>query len=207
MIYTARQLEQLHKANGHVVLPYNARLTPAGADWVRAKKIEIQYSDGEFSGNCNCPDTKPTFATTTGAYLWWCDGPCGAAKAAILAHASDSYLLEISVGADPVNTAAAVKHVAEEVRARRVSGGVFAVEHGAAAIVMANRCGPLRAVSGTCLESVDQAIRRVGANVLVLEHTHRTFNEMRNMIRRFTTAARELSADLERQLKELASCG
>jgi len=48
MIVTARQLEDLHRAsgsNGHVTLPYRARLTPLGSDWVRAKKIVIGYSD------------------------------------------------------------------------------------------------------------------------------------------------------------------
>ena len=28
MIFTARQLEELHRTNGHVTLPYRARLSP-----------------------------------------------------------------------------------------------------------------------------------------------------------------------------------
>ncbi len=50
MIVTARQLEDLHKhngANGHVTLPYRTRLSPLAADWVRAKKVVLGYSDGE----------------------------------------------------------------------------------------------------------------------------------------------------------------
>ena len=41
MIVTARQLEDLYRANGsngHVVLPYRARLTPLAQDWVKAKR-------------------------------------------------------------------------------------------------------------------------------------------------------------------------
>jgi ribose 5-phosphate isomerase RpiB len=143
-----------------------------------------------------------------GTFLWWCDGPCGAAKAAILAHARDANLLPVEIGADPTSTAATVKQVALEVKSGRVTGAILAVGHGAAAMVMANRCTSLRAVLGTCLDSVDQAVRRVGANVLVLEHSHRTLMEMRNMIKRFTSAqVRDVAPDVERQLRELASCG
>jgi ribose 5-phosphate isomerase RpiB len=206
MIYTARQLEQLHRTNGHLVLPYNARLTPAANDWIRARKIAIEYSDGESPKPCACPRQTEAQAAA-GAFLWWCDGPCGAAKAAILANARESNLLPLEIASDPSSTAAAVKHVANEVRFNRISGAILAVEHGAAAMVMANRCPSLRAVLGTSLDSVDQALRRVGANVLVLEHAHRTLSEMRNMIRRFTSATRSVPADVERQLQELSSCG
>ena len=228
MIYTARQLEQLHKTNGHVTLPYHARLTPAANDWVRARKLAIQYTDGESpplsarpqGGVCaRCDGTKSP-AVSAGAnrnedstsqratFLWWCDGPCGVAKAAILSHARETNLLPVEVGSDPSSTAGAVKHVAHEVKSGRVSGAIFAVEHGAAAVVMANRCPSLRGVLGTCLDSVDQALRRVGANVLVLEHAHRTLTEMRNMIGRFTRAqARDVPEEVERQLRELSSCG
>ncbi len=257
MIYTARQLEQLHTTNGHVTLPYHARLTPAAQDWVRARKIAVEYTDGEAApvgapsnglsrgavgalvsarpqgGGCSRCNGGESPAVPAGAnharytakhqhhsakhehqtaprcaFLWWCDGPCGAAKAAILAHARDANLLPVEIGADPASTAAAVKHVALEVKSGRVTGAILAVGHGAAAMVMANRCASLRAVLGTCLDSVDQAVRRIGANVLVLEHSHRTLMEMRNMIRRFTSAqVRDVPADVERQLRELSSCG
>ena len=231
MIYTARQLEQLHKTNGHVTLPYHARLTPAAQDWVRARKVVVEYTDGEapmvsaaasgrpqgaVCARCHSPEVpavpagakREVASNSRGTFLWWCDGPCGAAKAAILSHARECNLLPVEIGSDPASTASAVKHVALEVKSNRVAGAILAVEHGAAAMVMANRCPSLRAVLGTCLDSVDQAVRRVGANVLVLEHAHRTLTEMRNTIRRFTSAqSRDVPADVERQLQELATCG
>jgi hypothetical protein len=192
-----------------VTLPYNARLTPAAQDWVRARKLAIEYTDGESSAPCRCPaQRRSAVAHRANTFLWWCDGPCGAAKAAILSQSRETNLLPVEVGSDPSSTAAAVKHVAIEVTSNRVTGAILAVEHGAAAMVMANRCASLRAVLGTCLDSVDQALRRVGANVLVLEHAHRTLTEMRSMIWRFTRAqSRPVPADVERQLRELASCG
>ena len=49
MIYTARQIEDIWKANGsngQVVLPYRARLSPLAIDWVKSKKITLGYADG-----------------------------------------------------------------------------------------------------------------------------------------------------------------
>src|SRR4051794_628646 len=113
MFLTARQLEALHRetgANGQLVLPYRARLTPAAQDWVRLKKITLGYSDEQqtaFRGrsqngasvgatgagaakSVDVPSStkqEPGSSSATGALLWWCDGPCGAAKAAITAQA------------------------------------------------------------------------------------------------------------------------
>src|SRR5688500_7191561 len=46
MIFTARQIEDLHKTNGHVTLPVGARLTPMASDWARSRKVAIVY-DGQ----------------------------------------------------------------------------------------------------------------------------------------------------------------
>src|SRR5256885_1597302 len=105
MIYTARQLEDLHKgnANGQLVLPYGARLTPLAADWAKSKRISVGYSDIE------APKPHATLATTATAtqsvqsvagstpLLWWCDGACGAAKAAIAAQSKESSLAAIDL--------------------------------------------------------------------------------------------------------------
>jgi ribose 5-phosphate isomerase RpiB len=213
MIYTARQIEQLHRANGHVTLPYHARLTPAGHDWVRARKLTIQYSDGEATDpSCNCPAPagadipRAPGSGTSGNFLWWCDGPSGPAKAALMSFSPKANLLPVERGADPSHTSAVVRQLAEEVKSGRITGGIITVGNGAAAMIMANRCPSLRAVLGTCLDSVDQAMLRLAVNILVLEHSHRTLNEMRNMIRRFVGGTRRLSPEIERQLEELRSC-
>src|SRR4051794_8643298 len=99
MIVTARQLEDLHRANGsngHLVLPYRARLTPLAADWVKARKVVLGYSDDGAAKPSNGKHAAPAGATPLaasptgnagtaqevplGAVLWWCDGPCGPAK-------------------------------------------------------------------------------------------------------------------------------
>src|SRR2546423_14390191 len=108
MILTARQLEDLHKStggNGHLTLPYRARLTPLACDWVKARKIVLGYSDVPAPGAANTiaappveplaashsPDQQRKYEPASGPsgaapYLWRCDGPCGPAKAALTAH-------------------------------------------------------------------------------------------------------------------------
>src|SRR6476469_8113600 len=100
MIYTARQLEDLHKANtnGQLVLPYGARLTPLAADWAKSRKVAIGYSNVEPPK----PGVKPVNGASTepgavspNALLWWCDGPCGVAKAALTAQSKESPLVAL----------------------------------------------------------------------------------------------------------------
>jgi hypothetical protein len=209
MIYTARQLDDLHKgtgANGQLVLPYGARLTPLAVDWAKSKKVAIGYS------NIDAP--KPTARAgaappdVNANLLWWCDGPCGAAKAAIAAQSRESALAAIDLPSDGANLVNAIKHIATEMKAGRIAAAILLVQSAAAAIVYANRCPSLRAVLGTCLETVEQGIRLVAANVLVVEYPHQALPQIKNLIGRFVRAASHTPPDeVQQRLKELASCG
>src|SRR3954452_7085049 len=106
MIYTARQLEDLHRGNGNgqLVLPYGARLTPLAVDWAKAKKVAIGYSNveapkGEVKA-VNGVGSPPAAAGSAGAgtLLWWCDGPCGAVKAAVAAQGKETSVVAMEAG-------------------------------------------------------------------------------------------------------------
>ncbi|MGH7214414.1 MAG: RpiB/LacA/LacB family sugar-phosphate isomerase [Tepidisphaeraceae bacterium] len=219
MIFTARQLEQLHRANGHVTLPYRARLTPLARDWLKAKRVTVGYSDTDFekvgattksNGNVAVvASPEPASATTSdpGAFLWWCDGPCGPAKAALTAQAKESNIKATEIAVDPKRIIDAVKLIAREVAGGRAAGGILLVQNGAAAMVYANRCPSLRAVLATCLDAVDQGVKLVAANVLVVEHPYKTLPQIKNFLSRFVRGRRELSDEVRQQLKELGTCG
>lgn len=209
MIFTARQLEDLHKSNGHVVLPYGARLTPLAVDWARAKKIAVGYGPDELVKPSSSPaaagnPAKPQ--ATSGAFLWWCDGPCGAAKAAVGALAKESRASPIDLPADVKQLVPVIKKLSAAVKQGNAIGGLLLVQSAAAATVFANRCGSLRAIAGTTLESLEAGIAQVAANVLVVEYSNRSFSQIKNLLSRFVRAKRELSEDVKRQLEELTSC-
>lgn len=216
MIFTARQLEDLHRnsgGNGHVVLPYGARLTPLGADWIRAKKIGLGYGPDEMVKQKN--GEKPVDAvgaaastagvTPAGGYLWWCDGPCGAAKAAAVAVGKESSLNAVDELADPKRLVSVIKRIAAEVRDNHAAGAILMVASGGAATVLANRSPLLRAVMGTTLESLESAVNAVAANVLVIEYPRKSFPEIKNLVSRFVRAKRMLSAELCKQMQELSA--
>jgi len=213
MFLTVRQLEDLYRhggSNGHVTLPYRARLTPLAQDWVRAKRVVLGYSDGEAQAPAPAPVDNAAQATSpegASSVLWWCDGPCGPAKAALVAYEKELSLRALDVPQDARRIASVVKSIAGEVKSGRAGAAVLMVQSGAAAVVFANRCPSLRAVLGTCLEAVEQGIRQVAANVLVIEYPHRTLQQMKNMLARFVRAKHELPEDVRRQLQEMASCG
>src|SRR5215207_2291322 len=122
MIFTARQLEDLHKTNGHVTLPVGARLTPMANDWLRSKKLSVVV-DGQAgapkpshnpgtaaAAPSNMPPALATSAPApAGQILWWCDGPCGAAKAALAAIGREANIQPLPVNAEPKFLVGAIK--------------------------------------------------------------------------------------------------
>jgi ribose 5-phosphate isomerase RpiB len=207
MIFTARQLEELFRSNGKITLPYRARLTPLAQDWLKQKKIDVGYSDAEAPTTKNPADTVAGVTGTVGGnWLWWADGPCGPAKAALLTVARESNIRPTEIGVDPKRIAEAVKIVAHEVNSGKAMGAILLVSNGAAAMVFANRCPSIRAVLGTCIEAVDQAVKIVAANVLVIEHPYKSLQQVKTLLSRFLRGKRELTEELKRQLSELSSC-
>lgn len=212
------------------MLPYRARLSPLAADFVRARKLVLNYSDVEKPSNgnaaasqscgttaCSHPAPAPKAAVPmpgstpaaqpTGAMFWWCDGPCGPAKAAVVSMEREASLRPMQLPQDRKWIVAVVKEIAAELKAGRISGAVLLVQSAATAMVYANRCPSIRAVVGTCHEAVEQGLREVGANVLVIEHPYKTLPQVKNILGRFVRGPRELSEDVKRQLAEMAGCG
>jgi hypothetical protein len=212
MVFTARQLQDLQgsgQSNDQIVLPYGSRLTPLAADWARSKRVKIGYGPAEIAESKKTVLAEIKSATSPGGtstLLWWCDGPCGAAKAALAAQARESNLAPIDLPSEATQLTSAIKRVASSVKAGQAGGGVLLVKGASEAIVYANRCSSLRAMVGTCLESVDQGIAAVAANVLVLEYPYKSLSQIRNMLSRFARGARNPSEETQRRLQEMVTC-
>jgi len=210
MIYTQRQLESLQKIYGQIVLPHRARLTPLAQDWVRAKKIAVGYSDSQAieASASGKPVTvvAPTANVLMDAgYVWWCDGPCGPSKAAIVTLEREANLKQLDVPQHETNTVKAVKTIALKIKSKEISGAVLLVRAGAVALVYANRCPSIRAIMGTCIDAVDQGLRLVGANVLVIEHPYKTLAQTKTLATKFIKTGRALSEEAKKELHDLAS--
>ncbi len=201
MIVTARQIEEAVKSGRPVVLPYRARLSPLARDLVRSKKIQVGYADVDLDGKPN-PDAAPAARA-----LWWADESCGPCKAALMMAAREAGVETMEIGVDRLREIEMVKLLAREIGGGRSQSGVVFVRNAARMMVYLNRCPSLRAILGTCLDSVDQGIQQVGANVLVLEHPYQTLATAKSLIGKFIRSKRQLSEDVKKRLRELASCG
>ena len=69
MYVTARQLEQMLRDSGTIVLPAGARLTPGAQDLVRSKKLELSYdaAAGKPQVQLTTTTTPSTSPTPAGA--------------------------------------------------------------------------------------------------------------------------------------------
>jgi len=210
MIVTARQLQDLHKTDGHVRLPIGTRLTPMASDWLRAKRVTIVYGDAPVSSaptNASMPSRPSLAPSPSGVFLWWCDGPCGQAKAALASQSKETNFQPMPVTTEAKHIVGAVKHLAAEIKHDRATAGVLLVQSGAAAVIFANRCPSLRAILGTCRDAVQQGVEHLAANVLIIEHPYQTLQQVRNLLSQFVRLQRPLSEETKRQLQELSSCG
>lgn len=208
MIFTARQIQSQHKASGEVRLPIGSRLTPMASDWLRQKKLEVRWQDGaEDAGSSKSATATTTSAPSVGGIVWWCDGPCGQAKAAVAAQAKETFFRPAPIANEPKAIVEAVKYAAGEIKADRAAAAVMLVKSGAAAVVYANRCPSLRAILGTCRDAVQQGVEQLSANVLIVEHPYQSLQQVRNLLAQFVRGKRGLSDEVKRQLSELANCG
>lgn len=203
MIYTARQLERLLAEEGRIVLPYQARLTPLATDWVRSRRVQVGYSNVS-------PKTGSTAAATPQAQIvgtpasplrYWCDGPCGQAKAALAHLGKQNQLKPIDIAADVKQTVEVVRLLKRELQAGEAA--LLLVNQAALATVLVNRCPNLRGIVGTSLQAIDQ-LAVIGPNVLIVEHSRQTMMQVRNIVERFMRLPHVPDEQLRRQLEEAA---
>jgi hypothetical protein len=182
MIVTARQLEELHRdggKNGRVTLRAGTRLTPLAREWIRKTKVEISY--GEVFGSSEKQDQR-TGSPRLGRVVWWSDGDHAIAKAALMSFGDSVKLELLNSSRDAVST---VRSLADQVLSHRAQAGVLLVNSAGAATVHANRVPELRAIVGTTVESVHMAMKSIVPNVLIIERSDQSMNEVRNILARF----------------------
>src|SRR5205807_10211325 len=130
------------------------------------KRITIGYSDDSMA-KVETPSKEKTTAAPPappGSFLWWCDGPCGTAKAALSAQARESNLAPIDILSEPTRLVSVIRKIAAEIKSNNAPGALLMTQSAASALVFANRCPSLRAIVGTCLETVEHGLNQVAAN-------------------------------------------
>ncbi|MFA9479782.1 hypothetical protein ACERK3_15960 [Phycisphaerales bacterium AB-hyl4] len=197
---TAHQLEAAIKAapDGVATLAADARLTPLAADFARHHPAKVRRASQQSHNPTNLAHNH---ATTSAPWLWWADAHCPAVQSLTADHRDR--LRPATAPRTDVGLVEVVSDLARLVAQRRVQGGLLFVRSAARPICYANRCKNLRAVVGTCAETVDEAVRELGANVLVIEYPYISPATMSDLLERMLAQTPDLPANVARHLTDL----
>ena len=220
MIFTQRQLDQLLKLQGKIVLPYRARLSPAAQDWVRHNKVAIGYDDSAFetaAKSASNQNPSAQWAMTnvnraakhTPRFLWWSDGPDGVCKAAVGMASREVKLESMAILEDASRAVSAVRTLSKAVHDGLAVGGVLIVKNAGPALIYTNKAADLRAVMSTTLAAVEESIATLAANVLVIERDKCSLIQLRNILVRFCRGERKIDPVMQSELDSLGRgcCG
>lgn len=207
MFITARQLEQMLRESGTIVLPAGARLTPGAQDLVRAKKLELSYDAAAGKPQVQLAVSQsslvPSPVVAGASFVYWCGAKSGTAKAAIAMTSRELNLRELPVAGDANNAIAAVRATVESIKSKSAVGAIFVVDHASIVIALANRSPHLRAIVGTSIGAIDLGLTQLGANVLIIEPGSLPLMMIRNLILKFIRSPRGMNEELAKALGEL----
>lgn len=201
-IVTAEQLRDAIKASpdGVANVAKDARLTPLAQDLAREQPEKLRRVDPSSIAD-------PRSSIGTPPWLWWADGHCPHVQALTTQHRGR--LAATVAPRDARGLLQVVRDLARRVKANEVAGGVLFVHSGALAMCYANRCRSLRAVLGTCPEAVEEGVRELGMNVLVIEYPHVKPQKMAAMVERVLAGrgTPRVPPQVARELRDLEECG
>ena len=203
-IITARQLQEAMDAapQGIAVLAPDARLTPLAADLARQDPEKIKRLTAALGSAASHANPQITAAGPHLPWLWWVDEPCNIVDQIVGARSQQlrPSAAGRSGGGLPVQV---VRDIATSIRAQRIAGAILFVRNAARAMCYANRCSSIRAVVGTSDEAVEQGIRDMGANVLVIERPQIGPRAMAAMVDRMLQQTPKAPPQVQRELADL----
>ena len=207
MFINARQLEQMLRESGTIVLPAGARLTPGAQDLVRFKKLEPSYDANAGKPQVQLSNTATPQSTPVpsgAAFAYWCGTKSGTAKAAIAMSAREINLRELAIAGDAMSSIAAARMTIESLKNKSVAGAILVVDHASIVTALLNRSPHARAIVGTSIAAIDLGLQEVGANVLVIELGNLPLMMIRNLITKFVRSPRGMNNELAKAMGELS---
>ena len=206
-IITAKQLQQAWdvSADGSALLADDARLTPLANDLARQNPERIRRATlsrrSDATSNPRAVRSGPAQAVP---WFWWLDGQCPAAQAVVARHGARFCTSVVNRAPNVIGQV--VRDLASSLKVGRVAGGVLFVHSAARANCYANRCPSIRAVVGTCAEAVDEGIRDLGSNVLLIEYPHVAPRQIEAMVHRMIAQSPAPPPQTVRELADLRRC-
>ncbi len=206
-IITASQLQAALAASpdGSVLLAGDARPTPLANDWIRQHPQRVRrasaWPSAQTAGKSPVAASNVATLEASGGWLWWIDGACPVALKVM--QARNRQVRPLAAPRQSHALGQVIRDYAAAVKRGSALGGVLFVPSAARALVLANRCSALRAVVGTCDQTVEQGVRDVGMNVLIIEYPHHGERSMSAMVDRLLAQAPSVTPLVQRELADL----
>ena len=207
-IVTAEQLRAAAASapDGKARLDAKARLTPLANDLVRESPA-LMVRVGGVASPANTPggaggSTGAGPATSGGTWLWWADGHCPGVQT-LTNHRRDA-LRPSAARRDEAGLPQVIRDIALGVRGHTLAGGVLFVRSACRALLLANRCPNLRAISSQRPDLLEQAVAELSPNVLILEYPRLSGEMMAMLADKVLNHAPHPPAVLNRELRELS---
>ncbi|MGC9455519.1 MAG: RpiB/LacA/LacB family sugar-phosphate isomerase [Phycisphaerae bacterium] len=176
-----------------VELAHNEHLTPAAQDLIARQRLTVrrapapsparQAAQPANQGNPTTSPQAPAVSASTDSLGLILERPSDGVRGLLTALATDG--LELTDYTQTDCWMRNLQGLADAINSGAVSAGVAVLPYAADAMVLANKISGIRAVQGTRPDSVGAAVRRFGANLLIIEHAFSSFFEMRTMVRLF----------------------
>ncbi len=200
-IVTANQLQAAIDASSHgiALLTETARLTPLANDLARQYPEKIK----RVSRATSVSSVKQAAADQP--WCWWMQGHCQ--TVATVMRERNSRFRTLAASHSDQSQGQVIRDLASAIRSGATPGGLLFVPSAARILCYANRCASIRAVVGTCGEAVEQGIKELGANVLVIEYPHHGPRAITTMVDRFSASVPKAPPAIERDLADLHRCG
>lgn len=171
-VVTATVLNDLLRSGAQIVLQKGSLITPAAKDWLREHAVPVTWQDQPAKG---------------------CGGLAVVMDPRLPEMRSIRMMLDRRGGLKDViepkegrsGLVAAVRSLVGKICRHEVAKGVVFVQDGAVPVCVANKHVEIRAALGMNIPMVEEAVRELGINVLVIEYPGQTTYQMRQMIHRF----------------------
>jgi ribose 5-phosphate isomerase RpiB len=193
-VVTAILLDDLLRTGKPIALPKEALITPAARDWFRDHPVPVTWLDGEGCGQARLALVMEPKLTEMRALRTMLDRQGGVAD-----------VIEPMPGT--AGLAAATRRLCGKIVRREVTKGVVFATDGAVPVCVANKHKGIRAALGMSVPMVEEAIRELGINVLVIEYPEQTPYRMRQMIKRLATGATAPKPELVAVLEAIEQGG
>lgn len=180
---TAVLLDDLLRNGTEIVLPKDALITPAARDWFRDHPVPVSWLESREDGKASLALVMEPKLAEMRALRTMLDRDGGVAE-----------VIEPAPG--PAGVAAATRRLCGMVNRGQVTKGVVFAVDGAVPACIANKHRGIRAALCSTVPMVEEAVRDLGINVLVIEYPTQTPYLMKQMVWRLVAGARTPKPEL-----------